>query len=324
MLQPLQIGSLKLANNLILAPMAGITNLPFRLLARRQGAALAFTEMVSGNGLIRDGQKSFALVASTPEDRPLGIQLFGDDPAVLAEAARLVAPFGELLDLNLGCPVRKVVGSGAGSALLREPTHAATVIRAVRRACSLPLTVKIRSGWAAKEPVYREIGRIAEEEGCDAIAFHPRSRCQMFAGKADWQQLADLKSRLRIPVLGSGDLFSAADVLRMLHSTGCDGVLLARGVLGNPWLFREVAELATSGSVTPPTPAERQAVAREHLQLFSALSGEAVAVREMRKHLAWYVHGLPGAAQFRRAVNNIATREAMEQLLTDYFAGVPT
>ena len=184
-MRPLTIGPLALANNLMLAPMAGITNLPMRLMAREQGAALCFTEMVSVNGLVRDGRKTFELLRSTPADRPLGIQLFGDDPELLAEGARLVAGYGDLIDLNMGCPVRKVVGSGAGSALLRDPAKVAAIVRAVRRATPLPLTIKIRTGWETGADNFQEIGRLAEEEGCDAVTLHPRSRTQMFEGKAD-------------------------------------------------------------------------------------------------------------------------------------------
>ena len=183
MLKPLKIGGLVLPHNVVLAPLAGITNLPFRILCRREGAALAFTEMVSVNGLVREGVNTLALLKSSPEDRPLGIQLFGDTPESLAEAARMVEGYGDLLDINMGCPVRKVVGTGAGSALLREPGKIAAIIRAVRAATSLPLTVKIRSGWHCGDDTFREIGRIAEAEGCDAITLHPRSRSQMFSGR---------------------------------------------------------------------------------------------------------------------------------------------
>jgi tRNA-dihydrouridine synthase B len=318
MIKPLAIGSLTLANNLLLAPMAGITNLPMRLLAREQGASLCFTEMVSVNGLVRDGQKSFALVESTTADHPLGIQLFGDDPELLAEGARLVAGHGELIDINMGCPVRKVVGSGAGSALLREPAKVQAIVRAVRAATSLPLTIKIRTGWGADSATYLEIGRIAQEEGCDAVTLHPRTRAQMFDGKADWAQLGELKAALRIPVIGSGDLFQATDVKGMLEQTGCDGVMIARGGLGNPWLFREALALAAGVEPAPPTPGERLVVARRHLALFVEQSGERVAVREMRKHLCWYARGVPGAAQFRAQVNQLDRREQLETALEQF------
>ncbi len=315
----LKIGSLELAENLLLAPMAGITNLPVRLLAREQGAALCFTEMVSVNGLIRDGEKSFSLLKSSSSDRPLGLQLFGDDPAILAEGARLSAGYGDLIDINMGCPVRKVVGSGAGSALLQDPEKVRSIVRAVRRATSLPLTIKIRSGWNSDSLNYLQTGRIAEEEGADAVTLHPRTRNQMFEGRSEWAHIAALKKVLSIPVLGSGDLFTPEDVRSMLEQTGCDGVMIARGALGNPWIFREARSLLNEETPEFPTGAERLAVASRHLELFVEYAGERVAVREMRKHLCWYVRGIPGAAQFRAAVNRIDDRARLEETMNDFF-----
>jgi tRNA-dihydrouridine synthase B len=313
MLKPLKIGDLVLPHNVVLAPLAGITNLPFRILCRREGAALAFTEMVSVNGLVREGVNTLALLKSSPDDRPLGIQLFGDTPESLAEAARMVEGYGELLDINMGCPVRKVVGTGAGSALLREPGKIAAIIRAVRAATSLPLTVKIRSGWHCGDDTFREIGMIAEAEGCDAITLHPRSRSQMFSGTAAWEQLRELKGSVSIPVLGSGDLFTAQDCLRMMRETGCDGVMIARGALGAPWIFRQLAELSERGTVTAVTNLQRVEAMHQHLELFCRESGEAVAVREMKKHIGWYARGFAGAADIRRACN---TARDIRDLLT--------
>ncbi|HEU0265702.1 MAG TPA: tRNA dihydrouridine synthase DusB, partial [Geobacterales bacterium] len=308
-----------LSNNLFLAPMAGITNMTMRLLAREQGASLCFTEMVSVNGLVREGQKSFDLLRSIPADRPLGIQLFGDDPKLLAEGARHAAPYGDLIDINMGCPVRKVVGTGAGSALLRDTHRIAQIIGSVRRATTLPLTVKIRSGWHAGDDTYREVARIAEQEGCDAITLHPRSRAQMFEGKSDWCQITEIKESVSIPVIGSGDLFTAADILRMLQETGCDAVMVARGALGNPWIFRQATSLLRGEHAAPPSPADRIAVARNHLELFVNEVGERIALAEMRKHLAWYAHGLPEAARFRATVNTVATMSELVGAMEEFF-----
>lgn len=322
MLKPLIIGDLALAHNVVLAPLAGITNLPFRLLCRREGAALAFTEMVSVNGLVREGAKTLALLKSCPEDRPLGIQLFGDTPEQLAEAARMVEGYGELLDINMGCPVRKVVGTGAGSALLREPLKIAAIIRAVRAVTSMPLTVKIRSGWHCGDDTFIEIGRIAEAEGCDAITLHPRSRSRMFAGQADWDQIRELKQQLSIPVIGSGDLFTPRDCLGMLAETGCDGVMVARGSLGAPWIFRQVLELEQSGVATPVTNRERADTIRRHLELYACELGENVAAREMKKHIGWYARGFAGAADIRREAN--AARGAADiYTLLERICGIP-
>jgi nifR3 family TIM-barrel protein len=304
MLNSLTIGSLVLAHNVVLAPLAGITNLPFRLICRSEGAAMAFTEMVSVNGLVREGVKTLALLKSCAEDRPLGIQLFGDSPVDLAEAARMVEGYGDLLDINMGCPVRKVVGTGAGSALLQDPLKIAAIVRAVRAATSLPLTIKIRSGWHCGDDVYPEVARIAEAEGCDAVTLHPRSRSQMFSGQANWDHIKAMKAALSIPVLGSGDLFTAPDCLRMLQETCCDGIMIARGALGNPWIFRQTIELAEQGRFSPVSAAERADTIANHLALFTEECGEAVAVREMKKHIGWYARGFAGASDIRRAANS--------------------
>jgi nifR3 family TIM-barrel protein len=288
--------------------------LPFRLVCRQDGASLAYTEMVSVNGLVREGAKTLALLKSCPEDRPLGIQLFGDKPADLAEAARMVEGYGDLIDINMGCPVRKVVGTGAGSALLREPLKIAAIIRAIRAATKLPLTIKIRSGWHCGDDVFQEVGRIAEAEGCDAVTLHPRSRSLMFSGHADWTQLKQLKEALTIPVLGSGDLFTPEDCLRMLTETGCDGIMIARGALGNPWIFRQVRELRQSGAYTPASTAERAAAIMNHFELFTAERGATVAVREIKKHIGWYAKGFAGASEIRRAANSAATIQDIETL----------
>ncbi|GAM09800.1 putative tRNA-dihydrouridine synthase 1 [Geobacter sp. OR-1] len=319
MIKSLVIGSLNLANNLILAPMAGITNEPVRLLAREYGASLCFTEMVSVNGIAHDGRKTLSLMASSESDRPLGVQLFGDNPGLLAEGARIASEYGNLIDINMGCPVRKVVNSGSGSALLREPAKVKEIIRAVRAATGLPLTVKIRSGWQAEDRNFPEIARIAAGEGCDAITLHPRSRSQMFDGKAEWEQIAELKQLAGIPVIGSGDLFSARDVAAMLERTGCDGVMIARGALGNPWIFREVLQLLAGTEPDCPAREERLAVALRHIEGFVSAAGEHIAVREMRKHLCWYVKGLAGASRFRDLVNRIDGKDEIIKAVTDFF-----
>lgn len=312
LLRPLQIAGLTLPHNLLLAPLAGITNHVFRLICRQQGASLAFTEMVSVNGMVREGEKTLSLLASSPEDRPLGAQLFGNDPGLLAQAAGMIGDSADLLDINMGCPVRKVVGTGAGSALLQDPTRIAAIIRTVRRVTKLPLTIKIRSGWQCGDDTWQEVGRIAEAEGCDAITLHPRSRAQMFDGKANWQHLAQLKQLVKIPVIGSGDLFTPQDCQRMLAETGCDGVMVARGALGNPWIFSQTRELLEGRPVIAVSCADRMSMAEQHLALYIDYAGASVAVREMKKHLGWYIHGVPGAAALRRTVN---TAQNTDELL---------
>ena len=318
----MRIGQLQLTNNIILAPMAGITDLPYRLIMKRFGAGLVFTEMVSANGLIRTGRRTRELLESDPTERPLGVQLFGEDPAVLAEAARLVEDVGDLLDLNFGCPVPKVVRSGAGSALLRDPLRVGKIVAAVIRASDRPLTVKIRSGWDAESINFLEIGRIAEAEGAAAVTLHPRTRAQGFSGHSDWQHLAALKAALKIPVIGSGDIFCGDDAIAMLTMTGCDGLMIGRGGYGNPWLIRDILNLQAGVAPTPPTARERLQVADDHLELSAALNGPARALFEMRKHLCWYARGLPGAAHFRARVNSTETLAGLRSEIHDFFSTV--
>ncbi len=316
----MNIGTLKLKNPIISAPMAGISDLPYRLIMKRHGAALVLTEMISANGLFFNGKATRELLRSAPEERPLGIQLFGEEPQRLAEAAKSVEEYGELIDLNLGCPVRKVIRSGAGSALLREPDKVARIIAAVRRATSRPLTIKFRSGWDQDSVNYLEIARIAVAEGVDAVTLHPRTRAQMFGGQADWQQLKELKKALSIPVIGSGDLFCAEDVKTMFVQTGCDAVMIGRGGYGNPWIIGQALDLLAGRPVTQPTLAKRLEVARSHFNLCLETFGPQKTLAQMRKHFCWYVKGIENAAGFRAAINQTVTIEEMSILLEDFFA----
>ena len=317
----MKISRLQLNNRIFLAPMAGITDLPYRRLLKGFGAGLVFTEMVSANGLIRAGRRTRELLRSHPDERPLGIQLFGDDPEVLAAAAELIQEDGDLLDLNLGCPVSKVVRSGAGSALLRDPRKVGRMVAAVRRATSLPLTVKIRSGWDAASVNYLEVGRIAADAGADAVTLHPRTRSQGFGGRADWEQIGRLKGALSVPVIGSGDIFCAADALEMARQTGCDAVMIGRGAYGNPWLLGEIGALFAGAPLpAPPAAAARLATANRHLDLFLETFPERKAVLDMRKHLCWYSRGVPGAAQFRTRVNHLGSVAEMRRILGEFFS----
>jgi len=316
----MKIGTLQLANPVILAPMAGITDLPYRLIMKRFGAALVFTEMVSANGLHYSGTGTSELLRTAAAERPLGVQLFGDDPQRLAEAARQVEEVADLIDLNCGCPVRKVVGSGAGSALLREPVKIARIVAAVRRATVRPLTIKLRSGWDAANRTYLEVARLAVAEGVDAVTLHPRTRTQMFGGRADWGEIAALKAVNPVPVIASGDLFTAADAVAVLAETRCDALMVARGGYGNPWLLRQILARLQGLPEQQPTAAERLATAREHLALFLDTYGPARTLAHMRKHLCWYTHGLPNAAIFRQNINRTRSVAELFQLLTDFEA----
>ena len=310
----MKIGPLSLANNLFLAPMAGVTDLPVRLLARAFGAGLCFTEMVSAEGLVRNSGRSFDYLESSPEDRPLGVQLFGADPAVLGEAAAIAAERGaDLIDINAGCPVRKVVGTGAGGALMRDPGRFAAVVESVRAATRLPVTVKIRSGWGPGEITALQIARIARDRGADAVTVHPRTVRQGFGGAADWGIIAQVRAYVDIPVIGSGDIRRPRDARAMLEETGCDGVMVVRGALGNPWIFRDITTFLSDGTILPPPdPMEREAVIRRHLALHVRRCGEGAGIRAFRKHLLWYTKGLKGGSGFRKAACSV---EGMDELL---------
>ena len=315
----LRIGTLQLESPFLLAPLAGISDSPYRRIMRRAGAALVFSEMVSANGLVHGNRQTCEMLRSHEEERPLAIQLFGAEPDVMAKAARQVAPLCALVDLNFGCPAPKVLRGGAGAALLRDPQRLEAIVAAVREAIPLPLTVKIRSGWDASSINYEEVATRAARAGADAVTLHPRTRAQGFDGTADWSQLRRLKKILPIPVIGSGDLFTADDAMRMLSETGCDAVMLARGALGAPWIFRQLAEKMAGREGLPPTVSERRAAVLLHYNLQRESVGEGRAVVQMRKHLSWYSRGMNGASQFRALVNRLDNPQEVLRAVEDFF-----
>jgi len=322
-----KIGALEFDPPVFLAPMAGITNLPFRTIARRCGCRLAFTEMVSVNGLVRGSEKTCRYLDSDGNDRPLGVQIFGSDPALMAEGTRIVTDRGaDLIDINMGCPVKKVVRAGAGAALLRDPEKAGMIIRAVRRATTLPLTVKIRSGWRPSEITAPIIARIAEDEGASALVIHPRTADQGFSGTADWEIIRTVKKALHIPVVGNGDIRSSGDARKMMQITGCDAVMIGRAALGNPWIFRYIGEMEGGGGAGVKCPSvslkDREQVIRDHLEMETNYSGERGAVQSFRKHLLWYTKGLRGSAPFRQKIGGFSEREPMLSALMAYFEEV--
>jgi len=316
----MQIGTLNLENPIFSAPMAGISDLPYRLIMKRHGAAMVFTEMISANGLYFNGKTTRGLLQSRREEQPLAVQLFGEDPVRMAEAAKYVAEGAELIDLNLGCPVRKVIRSGAGSALLREPAKVSGIISAVRKATDKPLTIKFRSGWDCDSTNFMEIGRIAVEEGVDALTLHPRTRAQMFGGQAEWQQIRALKEALTIPVIGSGDLFDADRIKTMFVQTGCDAVMVGRGGYGNPWIIGQALDLLAGRVAREPATEDRFITARTHLDLCLEIFGPRKTLGQMRKHLCWYVRGMDNAAGFRAEINQTRTVDEMRRRLEDFFA----
>jgi len=312
-------------NPLVLAPMAGITDFPFRQICREMGAGLVFSEMVSVEALIREHRRTHGMLKTDAAERPVVFQLFGSKPASMAEAAHIVSQ-GEVdfIDINMGCPVPKILKSGAGSALLRDIGLAKEIMSAVVGASKVPVTVKIRLGWDARNIVAVDLALAAEALGLAAVTVHGRTKAQGFSGTADWDMIRTVKESVTIPVIGNGDVRCARDARKMLDETGCDGVMIGRAIQGNPWIFREAKHYLETGIVPPlPSPADREAVMVRHLDEVVRLLGETIGVREMRKHLCWYTKGLPGGGELRERVNHLVRAEAVKRELAEYFANLP-
>jgi tRNA-dihydrouridine synthase B len=297
-----------------LAPMAGVTNAPFRLLARECGSDPVTSEEIDARALVHDNGRTREIARFLPEERPITLQLLGSEPDVLAEAARrLEAEGADAIDLNMGCPVPKIVAKGQGAALMRDPAGAAVIFRVMRRAIRVPLTIKIRGGWDDRSLNAVEIARVAEGEGVDGITVHPRTRSQQFTGRAPWETIASVVDAVRLPVTGNGDVRSRADAEAMRRATGCAGVMVGRGALGAPWVFAPAA----------PGRAERARVIRRHCQLITALLPERSALLQLRRHLAWYADGLPGAGQARAAMFRVPDATALQALFWSLWEGAP-
>ena len=312
----MQIGNVKLENKTILAPLAGITNLPFRLIAKEAGCALVCSEMVSAHGLVNRSRRTEQLLDSRPEEKPLSVQIFGSQPEVMAEAARLVESAGaDVIDVNFGCAVRKIIKTGSGVALMRTPDTAAAVIRAVREAVAIPLTVKLRSGWNPTGDQAFEISKIAESCGVDAIAIHPRTATQGFSGHADWAIIREIKKRVAIPVIGNGDIFSAEDAIAMLAQTECDAIMIGRMAIGNPWIFSHVRARMRGETEPEVNMDQRFDIMRRYLRESVKYFGEQIACRMMRSRLCWFAKGLRNSSQFRKSINHISTQnEALQRI----------
>jgi len=324
-LRPFQIGSLQLANPLILAPLAGISDLPFRLLAKEQGAALVYTEMISAEGLVRSFKKTCRFLQSCPEERPLSVQLFGPKAETLAEAARMVESSGaDVLDINMGCPVRKVVGGGSGAALLKNIKKIEDICRAVRRSITIPFTIKIRSGWDEKTKNLLEVAKVAEDCGVDALAIHGRTRTQSYGTQADWEDIRQAKDLVRIPIIGNGDMTNPQAVVDFFNQTGCPGAMIGRGALGNPWIFREALGLLQGKQLPEPSLAEKEATILRHLEMMLKVRGEFHTLREFRKHLIWYTRGLRGSSEFRSQIPHWKTIPHMEEKTREFFGNLRT
>ena len=313
----MKIGTLTLDNPFIAAPLAGVTDSAYRSILSEMGAALTCTEMVSGKGLLYENRKTEELLLIRPEEGPVSYQIFGGEPNVMREtAARLCGRENALFDINMGCPVPKVVKNGEGSALLKDLDRLYDVAHAVCEAADKPVTIKIRKGWDADHIVAAEAAKAAEAAGCAAITIHGRTREQYYTGKADWDIIAQVKKAVSIPVIGNGDVFAAADAVRMMDETGCDGVMIARGMLGNPWIFREAVSLWRDGEELPAPPAEeKRRIMLLHFARMMEDKGEKRAVLEMRKHFGWYTKGRPGSTALRRKVNTVTTADELRVLI---------
>ena len=315
-----QVGNVMIKGNLILAPMAGVTDLPFRLLCKEMGADLIYTEMVSAKGIRYENKNTESLLQIAEEERPAALQLFGSDPDILADMAKRIEDRNfDLLDINMGCPVPKVVNNGEGSALMKDPELIGRIVRRVSDAIHKPVTVKIRKGFCEDNINAVEVAKIAEENGAAAIAVHARTREQFYSGIADWDIIRQVKEAVSVPVIGSGDVQTPEDAKRMLEQTDCDAIMIARGARGNPWLFAQIKEYLTSGVLLPkPEFDEVEAMMLRHARLAMEYKGEATGMREMRKHVAWYTSGYPGSSKLRNRVNCIEVYSDLVQLLKDY------
>lgn len=310
----LQIGDVILKNNVILAPMAGVTDLPFRLLCKEQGAGLLCMEMVSAKAIYYNNKNTETLMQIEPEERPVSLQLFGSDPVIMSEMAKRIEdrPF-DILDINMGCPVPKVVNNGEGSALMKNPGLVRKIVTSVSKAIKKPLTVKIRKGFDENNINAVEIAKIIEDSGAAAVAVHGRTRQQYYSGKADGDIIRQVKEAVSIPVIGNGDVDSPQKAKQLLEETGCDGIMVGRATEGNPWIFREISHYLDTGELLPhPALEEVKEMILRHARLQLEYKGEYTGMREMRKHVAWYTAGFPHSARLRGAVNEI---ESMEQLM---------
>ncbi len=310
----LTIGNVELKNNVILAPMAGVTDLPFRVLCKEQGAGLLCMEMVSAKAIYYGSKNTEELMKISPAEMPVSLQLFGSDADIMADMAKKIEekPFA-VLDINMGCPVPKVVNNGEGSALMKNPKLAEEIITKMVKAVKKPVTVKIRKGFDEAHLNAVEMAKIAEASGAVAVAVHGRTREQYYAGNADWDCIRAVKEAVKIPVIGNGDVTDALSAERLLKETGCDGVMVGRAAQGNPFIFREITEYLETGVIPPkPTPAEVRATIERHARMQMEEKGEYTGVREMRKHLSWYTVGYPNSAKYRQMINSM---ETMEELL---------
>lgn len=308
----------------LLAPLAGISNLPFRLLSREQGCSLAYTEMISSNGLIRKTAKTYEYLKSCADDRPLGAQIFGADPEIMAEAARIVADHGvDLIDINMGCPVKKVIKAGAGAVLMKDPALIARIIKSVKKAVKIPVSAKIRSGWNHSSINAVKIARTVADSGADAITVHARTADQGYSGHADWRIIATVKKTVKIPVIGNGDIRQPQDAVKMINETDCDAVMVGRGSLGNPWIFKGISQALSGQEINYlPLLSQRLEMIENHWKMEAEFLGAKQAGKSFRKHILWYTKGLDNSHKFRELAGKSKNEEEMLHELNDYFRSI--
>ncbi len=315
----MQIGNIALDNNVILAPLAGITNLPFRLLAKASGCGLVCSEMISANGLVYQSGKTEQMLNSAPEEKPLSAQIFGSDPGIMAEAAAIVESKGaDIVDINFGCSVRKVIKTGSGVTLMRTPNQAKALLAAVRKAIRIPLTIKIRTGWDASGREALNIAGVAQDCGVDGIAVHPRTAGQQFRGRADWSIIAAVKKRVEIPVIGNGDIVSARDALKMLEETGCDAVMIGRRAIGNPTIFSRVIARINGEEPVREDLSHRFDMMTHYFKASVDYIGEEAACRMMRSRLGWFTRGMRNSSKFRGSIKHLSSEEEGVELIGAY------